>query len=33
MTGYTKEEKERIMKFLQTTVGKNPLVKEIIKKE
>ncbi len=31
--GYTPEEKERIQKFLQMTLGKNPLVKEISKKE
>jgi len=30
---YTNEEKEKILKFLQKTAGKNPFVKEIIKKE
>jgi len=33
MSGYTKEEKEQIIKFLQANLSKNPLVKEIIKKE
>jgi len=32
MSNLTDKDKEMIMKFLQNNIGKNPLVKEVIKK-
>jgi len=32
MNNLTEKDKEMIMKFLQNNIGKNPLVKEVIKK-
>jgi hypothetical protein len=32
MSNLTEKDKEMIMKFLQNNIGKNPLVKEVIKK-
>jgi len=33
MSNLTEKDKEMIMKFLQNNIGKNPLVKEVIKKQ